>query len=59
VEQDVPRPLSGALLLGILVLPIVFVWFLLRPGYSSALRTGAFAYMIVGVAFGLVQAFGG
>jgi hypothetical protein len=40
-----PRPLSPMLLLGILVLPVIFFWLLLRPGYSSALRWGAFLYM--------------
>jgi hypothetical protein len=40
-----PRPLSPVLLLGILVLPVIFFWLLLRPGYSSTLRWGAFLYM--------------
>jgi hypothetical protein len=35
-----PRGLTARLLLGILVLPIVFVWLLLRPGYSRGLHTG-------------------
>jgi len=52
-----PRRLSGRLLLGILILPVVFVWFLLRPGYSNTLRIGAFAYMAVGIAVGLLGSY--
>ena len=50
-----PRHLSAPLLLGILFLPVVFVWLLLRRGYSNALRAGAFLYFGVGVAVGLVK----
>jgi hypothetical protein len=39
-----PRRLSAPLLLAILALPLVFVWLLLRPGYSRDLRIGAFLY---------------
>jgi len=39
-----PRPLSAPLLHAILTAPPVFVWLLLRPGYSSDVRTGAFLY---------------
>lgn len=42
-----PRRLSAPLLLAILALPIVFVWLLLRPGYSRHLRTGAFLYALL------------
>lgn len=42
-----PRRLSGLLLFAILLLPIVFVWLLLRPGYSRDLRTGAFLYALL------------
>jgi hypothetical protein len=52
-----PRRLSGPLLLGILILPIVFVWFLLRPGYSVTLRLGAFAYTALGVAVGVIGSY--
>ena len=55
---DEPRRLTPLLLLGILVLPVIFVWFLLRRGYSNTLRGGAFAYMAVTLALGVVQAFG-
>ena len=39
-----PRRLSAPLLFAILILPPVFVWLLLRPGYSRDVRTGAFLY---------------
>ncbi|HYD37945.1 MAG TPA: hypothetical protein VEA60_10050 [Allosphingosinicella sp.] len=39
-----PRRLSALLLLAILALPALFVWLLLRNGYSRELRTGAFLY---------------
>jgi hypothetical protein len=42
-----PRPLSAALLLAILALPLLFVWLLLRPGYSRDLRIGAFLYALL------------
>jgi hypothetical protein len=42
-----PRWLSAPLLLGILALPVVFVWLLLRPGYSRDLRLGAFLYALL------------
>jgi hypothetical protein len=53
VETETRR-LSGPLLLGILVLPVVFSWFLLRRGYSNSLRMGAFLYMGVGIAAGVI-----
>lgn len=43
-SPDEPRRLSAALLAAILALPILFVWLLLRPGYSRDLRTGGFLY---------------
>ena len=49
-----PRPLSPPLLAGILILPVVFFWFLLRPGYSNSLRVGAFLYMALSVGGGLL-----
>ena len=33
-------------MIGLVALPIVFVWFLLRPGYSRSLRHAAFAYAL-------------
>ena len=42
-----PRRLSAPLLLAILALPLLFVWLLLRPGYSRDLRIGAFLYALL------------
>lgn len=55
VEQDTetpPRRLTSLLLLGLFTMPIVFTWFLLRPGYSAGLRASGFAWL----AFNLVSA---
>ena len=57
-EAAEPRHLSPPLLLGILVLPAIFFWFLLRRGYSSELRLGAFLYMAMTMALGFVRTFG-
>ncbi|HEX8625324.1 MAG TPA: hypothetical protein VF782_09615 [Allosphingosinicella sp.] len=45
--MDEPRRLTAPLLIAILALPVVFVWLLLRPGYSRDLRTGAFLYALM------------
>ncbi|MBT2185362.1 hypothetical protein [Sphingobium nicotianae] len=37
-----PRKLSLWLIVGVYILPILFAWFLLRPGYSPMAREGAF-----------------
>jgi hypothetical protein len=42
-------------MLGLIALPIVFVWFLLLPGYSASLRKAAFVYAF---AIPVVTAFG-
>jgi hypothetical protein len=36
------RRLSLMLIIGIYSLPVIFAWFLLRPGYSSHVRLGGF-----------------
>jgi hypothetical protein len=45
--SDEPRRLSAPLLLAILALPLLFVWLLLRPGYSRELRIGALLYALL------------
>jgi hypothetical protein len=40
------RTLSGPLLVGTLALPLLFVWFFLRRGYTNSLRTAAFVYCL-------------
>ncbi len=43
-----PRRLSAALILGVLIMPSLFVWLLLRRGYSRDVRIGGFAYFAMG-----------
>ncbi|MDP5277853.1 hypothetical protein Q9Q95_02855 [Sphingomonas sp. DG1-23] len=38
------RAVNGALMTGLVALPAVFVWFLLRPGYANSLRKVVFLY---------------
>lgn len=43
-EQAGDEPVDDLLVLGILFIPAVFVWFLLRPRYSREIRIGAGVY---------------
>ncbi|MFJ4352746.1 zinc ribbon domain-containing protein [Pseudomonas sp. NPDC089428] len=45
--KELSRLVSLPLFLGIVVFPIVFVWFLLRKGYSVQSRVMAFVWMVV------------
>jgi hypothetical protein len=56
---DATRRLSPPLLFGMLLVPIIFVWFFLRPGYPSSLRVAAFAYTGIFLAVGLLGSLGG
>lgn len=38
------RVVNGPFMLGLIAVPIVFVWFLLLPGYPLSLRKAAFCY---------------
>jgi hypothetical protein len=58
VAQNEPRRLSKTLLMGILAFPVIFAWFLLRNGYSNTLRVGAFLYLGITLALGIVKAAG-
>jgi hypothetical protein len=49
------RPLGLPLALAILAAPGVFVWLLLRPGYSGEVRLGAFAYGALTILSGLTR----
>jgi len=53
IEQS--RGVSGPLMLGIIVIPIVFVWFLLRRGYATQTRIAAFVYTAVNLGFGILS----
>lgn len=52
-----PRRPSTLLMLGLLVAPLLFSWFLLRRGYSSRLRFAAFTWMAACTALGLSRYF--
>jgi len=39
-----PRVVRGPLMLGLIAMPIVFVWFLFLPGFTRSLRLAALAY---------------
>lgn len=40
------RGINPVLMTGLIALPIVFVWFLLLPGYASSTRQAAFLYAL-------------
>jgi len=54
--MDDSRPLSAWLILAILSVPLIFVWLLLRRGYSAHVRRGAFLYTAMGLLFSLGHA---
>ena len=49
VEDE--RQVSFLLVVGIVVLPVFFVWFLLRNGYSKSSRIWGFGYLILSILF--------
>jgi hypothetical protein len=51
-----PHRISGPLMLGLLVAPVLFAWFLLRRGYATSTRIAAFSYAAVTFGFGLLRA---
>jgi hypothetical protein len=48
------RRLSMPLLVGLLTVPALFVWFMLRRGYARSTRVAAFSYAAVLFGFGLI-----
>jgi hypothetical protein len=58
--DDEPRAISGPLMLGLIALPVVFIWFLFRPGYARSTRIAAAAYAVtfplLGIAALLLEA---
>ncbi|WCM29363.1 hypothetical protein NDN01_10965 [Sphingomonas sp. QA11] len=50
--------MSAPLLLGMLAMPVIFVWFFLRRGYSRALRRAAFTYTATLLTIGLIGILG-
>lgn len=53
MEHHVTRKVGWKLVVGIVFLPIVFAWFLLKPGYSVLARALSFGWMAL-VIFGSV-----
>ncbi len=52
VDRSGTRPLGGWLLLGMLTVPALFCWLLLRAGYSPSLRRTGFVFAAVVTAMG-------
>ena len=50
---DGEEPVDDLLVLGLLFLPVVFVWLLLRPRYSKEIRIGGGIYAAM-VAAGVI-----
>ncbi|WP_404367929.1 hypothetical protein AB5I39_13750 [Sphingomonas sp. MMS24-J45] len=46
-----PRAVNPAFMLGLVALPIVFVWFLFFPGYGRSLRVAALVYAFMPLLF--------
>jgi hypothetical protein len=42
------RRVPGWLMVGIILMPLVFAWFLLGKGYSTSVRAAAFIYALLG-----------
>jgi len=53
---EAPRPISPPLMLGLIVLPAVFFWFLLRPGYARSTRQIVAIYALAFPVLGLIGA---
>ncbi|MDB5471498.1 MAG: hypothetical protein JWR84_3058 [Caulobacter sp.] len=41
------RRIPGWLMVGIVLAPLIFTWFLLGKGYSTSVRLAAFGYMLL------------
>ncbi len=54
VVRPGPRRLHPVLLLGLLAVPVLAVWFLLRPGYSAGLRWAGFTWAAVSLLLGVL-----
>lgn len=54
--ETVPRRLGLPLGIAIFLLPLVFAWFTLRPGYSASTRWAVLAYLVVNLCFVAIRA---
>jgi len=57
--EPASRRLGLLLLAGLITAPSLFVWFLLRPGYSKGLRISGFTYASVMVLVGIAARLAG
>jgi len=57
-SAEAPRRISGLLMLGLLVFPPIFAWFLLRRGYAKSTRVAGFTFAAVMFGFGILHASG-
>ncbi|WP_296610999.1 hypothetical protein [Sphingomonas sp.] len=48
---DEQRRIGVPLMIGLIAIPLVFGWFLLRPGYANSTRIVVLVYAMMGVAF--------
>jgi hypothetical protein len=56
--DDGSRRISVPLTIGLLTMPIVFGWLLLRPGYANSTRSVVLAYAALGPALFLLSGLG-
>jgi hypothetical protein len=49
--DDGQRRIGVPLMVGLIAVPLVFGWFLLRPGYANSTRLVVLVYAMMGVAF--------
>ena len=54
VSVSEPRRVSPVLMAGIIMLPAIFAWLLLRKGYGRNTRIAAFAYAAVMTSMGIL-----
>ena len=52
------RRIGVALMIGLIAMPLVFGWFLLRPGYANSTRIVVLVYAMAGVAFAFLGGLG-
>lgn len=53
--EAAPRRLGLPLGIAIFLLPLVFAWFTLRPGYSAGTQWAVFVYLFVNLCFVAVR----
>lgn len=59
MEETKQRRIGGLLMLGLLTVPLLFGWLLLRPGYSNSTRIIVAVYALLAPALVAVSSLGG